>query len=275
MCDVIRSATLPGGLTIPHVERGDRDGLPMLLLHGLTDSWRSFERLLPYMPRRLRAIALTQRGHGDAGRPAQGYRPADLAADLAAFMDTLSLPRAVVVGHSMGSQVAQRFALGHPDRLLGLVLISGFAQPATNMAVRELWEVVSALSDPVDAGFAEEFQRSTVARPVPEEFLAIAVRESLKVPAYVWRAALRGIMEDDLSASLGRIRAPTLVIWGDRDAIVPRAEQELLATSLPAARLVIHSGTGHAPHWETPERVAAELASFGFTLRESAMPAGA
>ncbi|MEQ9814027.1 MAG: alpha/beta fold hydrolase [Azospirillaceae bacterium] len=78
----------------------------MLLLHGLSDSWRSFELALPHLPDSIRVFALSLRGHGDSRRPEAGYHFRDFAADVAAFMDALDLESTVVVGHSMGSAVA-------------------------------------------------------------------------------------------------------------------------------------------------------------------------
>src|SRR3712207_4230490 len=101
MTTVIESVELPNGVKLPYVEQGDPSGVPVVLLHGVTDSWRSFEPVLPHLPASIHAYALTQRGHGDAERPASGYRPQDLAADVAAFMDALGLESAVIVGHSM------------------------------------------------------------------------------------------------------------------------------------------------------------------------------
>ena len=127
----------------------------------------------------------------------------------------------------------------------------------------ELWaSVVSGLTDPVDPGFVREFQEGTVARPVPPAFLDTVVRESLKVPARVWQAVFEGFLGADFSARLGEIEVATLIVWGDRDAICPRSEQEALATAIPGARLVVYPGAGHAPHWEEPERFAADLAAF-------------
>jgi pimeloyl-ACP methyl ester carboxylesterase len=267
MIGIIHSVSLHGSLRIPYVAQGDPGGTPVLLLHGYADSWRSFEPLLPHLPSSMRAIAPTQRGHGDAGRPAQGYTPQDFAEDAVALLDALGIGRAVVVGHSMGGQTALRLAVDHPRRVLGTVLIDGFATLGGNPVIRRLWnDAVSGLSEPVDPGFAEEFQRGTVARPVPEAFLRMVVRESLKLPARVWRAALRGQMDCDLSPELGRIAAPTLLLYGDRDAIVPRAMQDALAAAIPAVRLAVLSGVGHAPHWEEPQRVAAEIARFALAL---------
>lgn len=235
----------------------------MLLLHGLTDSWRSFEGVIGHLPASVRAVAPTMRGHGEADRPETGYRPRDLAADVAELLDALGIGSAVLVGHSMGATVAMRLAVEHPERVRGLVLIGAFAGYRDNAEVRSLWDgAVATLADPVDPGFVHEFQAATVARPVPEGLLDVAVTESLKVPARVWRAALAGLIEDDTDRQLHRIAAPTLLIWGERDALVPRADQDALLAGIRGARLVTHAGGGHAPHWEDPARVAAEIAEF-------------
>src|SRR5687767_2064091 len=117
---VIRSVRLRNGVVLQYVERGDVSGLPVVFLHGATDSWLSFEHVLPLLPFSMRAIAVSQRGHGESSRPESGYRFVDMADDLDQFLDALAIPAAVVVGHSMGSYVAQRFAIDHPERTLGL-----------------------------------------------------------------------------------------------------------------------------------------------------------
>ena len=79
--------SLSTGVRIEYVEQGKADGVPVIFLHGVTDSWRSFERVLPLLPPTIHAFALSQRGHGDSGRPTSGYRFADMSADLLAFLD--------------------------------------------------------------------------------------------------------------------------------------------------------------------------------------------
>ena len=260
----VKAVTLASGLTLPYVEQGDPAGVPLILLHGYTNSWRSFAGLLKHLPATFRTIALTQRGHGDAGRPRQGYHPRDFAADLAAFMDAIGIDSAILVGHSMGSQIAQRFAVEHGDRVRGLVLIGAFASLRDNPAVRELWNsTVAAMANPVEPAFVRAFQASTLARPVAMAFLSMVVAESLKLPARIWREALAGQMREDVAPELGRIAAPALVIWGDRDALLPeRREQEMLAASIRDARLAVYPGAGHAVHWEEPALVAADIAAF-------------
>ena len=91
---------LPTGVRLQYVEQGRADGIPVVLLHGVTDSWRSFERVLPHLPETMHAFAISQRGHGDSSRPEAGYGYADMSEDLYAFMDAMHLPAAVIVGHS-------------------------------------------------------------------------------------------------------------------------------------------------------------------------------
>jgi pimeloyl-ACP methyl ester carboxylesterase len=258
---VLRSVDLRRGVRLQYVEQGAAGGVPVVLLHGFTDSWRSFEGVLAHLPRSVRALAVTQRGHGDASRPAHGYRLADFAADVAAFVEALDLGPVLVAGHCMGSHVARRFALDYPALARGLVLASSFYTLRGNPGVEELAAAVTRLRDPVDAGFVREFQESTLARPVAPEFLEMVVEESLKVPARVWQVTLAGLLEAGTGGELARIQAPTFLVWGDRDTTCSRRDQEQLAAAIPGAELIEYPGVGHALHWEEPARFAADLAA--------------
>jgi pimeloyl-ACP methyl ester carboxylesterase len=255
--------SLPNGVEMPFLEQGDRSGVPLLLLHAVGDSQRIFEGLLDALPPALHAVVPTFRGHGDAGRPATGYRSSDLAADLVAFMDALRIEAAAVAGGSSGGLVAQRAALDFPGRVLGLVLLGSPLTFTDKPAAQELWaSTVSKLSDPIDQAFVRGFLLSTLSRPAEDARLDVLVEESLKVPAAVWKATLDGVLHDDFSAELGRIGVPTLVVWGDADTVLPREDQETLARLIPGGRLVVYEGAGHVFYWEDPSRVAADLASF-------------
>jgi non-heme chloroperoxidase len=263
LVDCIKSVELSTGVELPYVERGDPAGVPVVLLHGGTDSWRSFEPVLPYLPTSIRAFALTQRGHGDASRPATGYHPRDFAADVAAFLDSQGLETAVVAGHSLGSTVALRFALDYPQHTHGLVPMGTFVRYGTNPVIVEFVDtVVSGLEDPIERGIAREFQESTLAGPISSSILETTINESLKAPARVWRDVFAGLLEDDHVARLDRIAAPTLLIWGDQDAFVPESDQTTLLATIAGSQLEIYRGTGHAVHWEEPARFAADLVAF-------------
>jgi pimeloyl-ACP methyl ester carboxylesterase len=265
---VVKSSRLSTGVTLPYVEQGDPSGIPVLLFHGVTDSFHSFDLVLPHFSPRIRAFAVTQRGHGDADKPERGYRAADFAADVPAFLDAVGLASAVVVGHSMGGTNAQRFAIDHPRHVRGLVLAGSFAGYRDKPDFVEFTREVAALSDPIDPGFAREFQETTLARPVAPEYLDLIVRESLKVPARVWRATFAAFLDDECTAELGRIAAPTLALWGSRDAFASRADQDALLAAIPGARLIVYEGAGHALHWEEPKRFAADVEAFAMPTRE-------
>jgi non-heme chloroperoxidase len=254
------SCPVDDGVVLHGAQSRGGGGEPLVLLHGYSDSWRSYLPLMRELPSSMRLVALSQRGHGDSSKPTTAYGTEVMARDLARVMDHLGIARAVVVGHSMGSLVAQRFAQDHADRVSRLVLIGAFASLKGNPGAEALWrDAISTMTDPVPPAFARDFQSSCLARPVPEEFLSEVVAESLKLPAHVWRNALEAVMNEDRSHLLGRIVAPTTIIWGDRDAFCGKAEQERLARSIPGARLLVYEGTGHAPHWEEPARAAADL----------------
>jgi non-heme chloroperoxidase len=247
---------------LPYVEQGDATGVPVLMLHGVTDSWRSFEPVLPHLPEDIRAIAVTLRGHGDAPKPESGYLIEDLAGDVVGLMDELELERAIVVGHSMGSWVARQIAIEHPDRVDGLVLAGAFSgslarDPEAAAEMRDLADV----PDPVTDEIARVFQESTLASPIAPELLDTFVNESLKLPAHAWRDLFLGFAELD-QADSAALTMPALLIWGDRDAFIPRDVQDELLETLPDCRLSVYEGVGHAVHWERPKRFATEVAAF-------------
>jgi non-heme chloroperoxidase len=262
----VRSVELPNGVRLQYVEQGASSGVPVLLLHGLSDSWRSFERVLAHLPEPIRGFALTQRGHGDASRPETGYRTGDFAEDVAAFMDAVHLDKAVIAGHSSHSLVAQRFAIDHPERTLGLVLVGAPATMNDRPGVQEMLDLLAKLTDPIDPDFVRGFVASTVAREVPKTFYEAMVEECLKVPARVWRATFEGMLTDDLSEERQGIKAPALLFWGDQGGVCTLDDQETLVAELAQAELLVYEGTGHTPHWEEPERFASDIAAFAERL---------
>ena len=142
-----------------------------------------------------------------------------------------------------------------------LVLIAS-ATAGRNEVMLELREAMASLPDTVPAGFAIEFQASTVYRSVPEEFMTNVVAESRKAPARVWRAALAGLLETERFTGPVGSGSPALLIWGDRDGLFSKSEQQALVAALPVASLKVYRETGHAPHWERPKEVARDLERF-------------
>ncbi|HEU4658961.1 MAG TPA: alpha/beta hydrolase [Capillimicrobium sp.] len=258
---------VPGGVRLPLARQGGPGAVPVLMLHGWGDSWRSFEPVLPALPGDVEAIALTQRGHGDADRPVGSYGIDQLADDAAAALEELGVRHALVVGHSLGAWVAQQLAADRPELVGGLLLAGSIGPPAGNPALAQLSAEIARLGDPVDPAFARGFQLATTASPIDPAWVEVLVAETLKLPVRVWRAIDAGLRAFDLDAVQPRVAAPVLLVWGERDAFTGRGEQERHLRGLPHARLLTYEGTGHAVHRERPERFAADVAALAASLR--------
>ena len=145
-----------------------------------------------------------------------------------------------------------------------LVLI-GTGWLGSNDVLREVHASLRDLADPVSRDFARDFQASTAFAPVPEPFFEQLVTESLKLPSRLWPELLGSIVKYDDRSELGGISAPTLLLWGDRDAIFSREDQDHLAATIPHVTLRIYPEIGHCPNWECPDDVARDVVTF---LRE-------
>jgi pimeloyl-ACP methyl ester carboxylesterase len=251
---------LATGVSLPYLERGEPSGQPLLLLHAWGESLQSFSRLLPLLPNAVRAIAMDQRGHGHADKPADAYEMADYVADLVAFQDVLGLGPCVLVGSSSGGYVAQHFALAEPARTAGLVLVGA---PRSLRGRPPFADEVDQLTDPINRGWV----RSSLAwfefhQPVPADYVEDRVDDGMRMPAHVWKQALAGLSDAPVPTESGMISAPTLIIWGERDNLLPLGDATRLAAAIPGSRLVTYESTGHMVLWEQPERIADDITAF-------------
>jgi non-heme chloroperoxidase len=259
----LTTTRLSTGLRVHYAEQGNPTGEAVIFLHAYVDSWYSYSRVLPLLSPEYHVFAPDQRGHGDSDKPDCCYTADDYAADVDAFMDAVRVEKATLVGDSSGGLIAQRVALDYPYRVSRLVLIGSPTTLLNNATVGELGKEIVALEDPIPPEFVREFVSGTIQDSLPEEFLAGAVSESLKVPARVWRGYYEGVvLTVDDTARLGEIGAPTLILWGEQDAILPREEQEWRAAKILDATLRAYPETGHLAHWVRPEWVARDLEAF-------------
>jgi len=258
-----KQVNLKTGVKLDYVVDGPRDGAPIIFLHGYTDSSHSWSSTTPFLADTWRTYALDQRGHGDSEKPLYGYTIAQYAEDVIAFMDELGIEQTVLVGHSMGSVIAHQVASAHPERVTRLVLVGSAPTVRDNPLAVFLWEEIIGLPefvDPVPEELIREFQ--TGPNPVDPDFFEKVVEESSKLPARVWKAALRAMLTDDHSFFLGDVSAPTLVIWGTQDVFFSLAHQQALVAAIPDATLIIYDGAGHNTQWEEPQRVAEDIRAF-------------
>jgi non-heme chloroperoxidase len=260
---VVKTIEVSGNVNLQYVEQGQADGTPVIFLHGITDSWHSFERVLPLLPKSIHAFAISQRGHGNSDRPANGYHPRDFANDLADFIKKKDLGKAVIVGHSMGGIVAQQFALMYPELLKGMVIVSSDAAFRDNKGLPEFHEEIIKMKGPaIDPAFMDAFQKGTIARPIDTAYYQLLVAEGLKVPARVFKSAFYELMEVDFTPELWKVKAPVMIMWGDQDGFCLRGDQDNLKNNIINSRLVIYCGTGHALHWEEPILFAEDVIRF-------------
>lgn len=249
-------------LNLEFSEAGNKQGRNVIFLHGYTDSRRSFDRIIPFLPDSVHAWFISQRGHGNSGKPRTGYSPENFADDLAGFMNRLGISSAVIVGHSMGGTVAQQFAISYPSRTEGLILISSFAGFRKNKALKEMTAYIRQMNDPVDSSFVSSFQRSTIVKSVPEEYLQTVIGESMKLPAYVWKGIANDLFASKFILKSKAIKVPTLLIRGAEDSFCTAKDQHQMLSRIEGSQLVTYPGVGHAMHWEEPVMFSTELKNF-------------
>ena len=255
---------LDNGMKLAVVEYGDPKGEPVILLHGFTDTSRSWTQVLPALAE-FRVVIPDQRGHGGSDAPSCCYTVVDYAHDLKLLMDEMKIDRASIAGHSLGSMVAMEFAGTYPDRVERLVLAASTGKAP---ARRGDWLVDGALSmaDPIDqdgAFISTWFSvDGTVKTPVDPTFLAHVFREGRAVPARVWRGVIGGLIEFPVARHASVITAPTLLLAGEKDDLFDASHFAALRAAFPAAEAIEFKDLGHNFIWERPETTAPPIAAF-------------
>lgn len=247
---------------------------PLLLLHGLLVTSHSFTRLIPELSGERRILAPDLPGCGDSDRPppvlCAEYSPRWQATALLELLDALDLAQVDVVGHSWGGAIAVCLADAAPARVGRLVLVDPtlFAMPVP---------IEGRLAQLPTVGpylFKNLYRRNELRRYLGRAFSSEDMVDEADVDLYWDRLARSGGREaahamllqlmhaDTMAAMLPRLRAitaPTLVVWGDRDAIVPREHADRVVAAIPGARLRWLEGCGHTPAEEQPEALAAAI----------------
>ena len=262
-----KTMALPNGVSLAYIELGNPAGRPVVLIHGYTDNARDWWPLLPYLDPSLRLILVDIRGHGASSKPECCYTRLDFAYDIKLLLDGLGVARADIVGHSLGSIIAQTFAEFWPERADRVVLISSTggapkdAPPAKPSF--DFRSAIEALKEPIDPNSPFMMAWWASPKPVDETFIRRQREDAAAIPLRVWLAVLdQGLVGDDLQASLPKLKAPTLLIWGSADPIMPPPVRETLRAALPGAKVKVFDGLGHNPFWEDPAGVAADINGF-------------
>lgn len=231
----------------------------LCLVHGSGGSALSWIRQLEGLAEAAHTVALDLPGHGDSGgdgrRKIDDYRLA-----VWNFLESLGLGRVVLGGHSMGGAVALAFALSHPDRLAGLILVG------TGARLRVLPRIFELLESSYPEGCALVVDDMGFARATPQGLRDGARAVMLGTRPQVTIGDFRACDVFDIMDRVEEIRVPTLVICGREDRLTPPKYSRFFANRIPRSRLVVLEETGHYVQLEQPDRVNAEIKSFLATL---------
>lgn len=270
---------LGDGLTqLVHLrDQGPRDDAqPLVLLHGLAGSLHGWEAWVAELSPQRRVISLDLPGFGLTGPAALGdYSDQAYGRFLQALFTQLGLRRFILVGHSLGGQLAWQYAAQHPEQVASLVLLDagGLALPVHWPATFQLmrWPVLGAVTDsllprPVVAATLREVfaDPSRVRAAVVDRYFELALREGNR-PALRQRLAQQ--QAGYLTEQLGQIQAPTLILWGEQDRILPPAHGQALQRAIPHSQLALLPGLGHAPQEEDPVSTVRRVQTFLHSLK--------
>ncbi len=244
----------------------------VILLTGLASKRQGWHKQLPVFGQRYRTIAIDHRDVGDSDLTPAPYAVTDQADDVAAVMDALGIERAHIVGISMGGFISLQLAARHPQKVQKLVLTATSAGGKTHVAASP--RITALLLMPrfrfgrPDPGKIARRTYTMIMAPGylkahPDDLEHImAIARHRPQPPEAYRRQLQACLKHDATAHLSSITAPTLVIHGEVDPLIPVANGKHLAQHIPGARLLLYSNTGHIPIIERAEDYNRDVLAF-------------
>jgi 3-oxoadipate enol-lactonase len=256
-------------VTLHYSESGT--GTPVVLLHGFPLSSETWRAQRAGLGDRWRVITPDLRGHGKSPAPDGAYSVEAMARDLLAFLDSLRIPKAVIMGHSMGGYVTLAAAKIAPERFLALGLIASQAAADTDEARQGRLKLVEKVRVEGSAAVAAALIPRLFAPGADAKIVEAARQMILNTP----RAGMIGTLQamaarENTEAVLAKTRVPVLLLAGEHDQIIPLAKSQSLAAAVPGTTLAVIEKAGHMPMLEEPERTTAAIGEF---LRRSGFPA--
>lgn len=247
-------------------QRGRRPWL--VLIQGLGFDRAGWAPVLPALRRRFRLVLIDNRGSGRSTTADLEFSVADLSQDVTAVLDSSGIARAHVLGVSLGGMVAQELAIGQPQRVDRLILACTtpgwpFGYPMPPATVQRMTSAVGLPVEEAQRRLAENALSPDAVNKHPElvERIVSNQRGRLAEPA-AWTALARAGASYAGGTRQSLIRAPTLVMYGEADAVVDPRNSKFLAEQIPGARLIAFPGLGHLFFWEEPGKFVSAVTSF-------------
>jgi 3-oxoadipate enol-lactonase len=240
------------------------NGAPLLLIMGLGWASHAWHRSRPILSEKYRTIALDNRGVGRSEAPAGPYSIAQMASDAAAVLNVARVNTAHIFGVSMGGMIAQEFALQYPNKVRSLILgCTAAGGPQAVRAEQDALQVLMTRGQNPDT-FARAISRfiydaGTSPERIEED---TALRRKWYPPADAYFAQLQAIVAWEAYSRLAQISAPTLVIHGENDRLVPPENARLIAACIPGAKLVVIPGASHIFTTDQPDLAHAAILDF-------------
>jgi pimeloyl-ACP methyl ester carboxylesterase len=251
------------GRRLRYVDMGTGEGPPVVFVHGLSGNWQNWIENIPRVARERRVLALDLPGFGQSEKPADKVSMSAYGRTVEAFADALGLGEVVLVGNSMGGFVSAETAIQFPGRVERLVLVSavGITMSTLRREPVMAWGRVAMIAGARSA--AEK--RMAIVRPrLRHAVYSTIMRHPTRIaPEMLWelsegagrsifRHALEAMLDYDFRDRLGEIRAPTLIVWGEEDMLVPVKDADEFERQIPNARKVVLEDTGHVAMLERP-----------------------
>jgi 3-oxoadipate enol-lactonase len=250
-------------VALVHSEAGQ--GTPLVLLHGFPLTSAIWHEQQKSLSSHFRVLTPDLRGHGRSPAPPGAYDMDLLAGDVLAWLDTLHVKKAVIMGHSMGGYVALAAWKREPARFLALGLIASHAGADTEEGRQGRYKLVDKVAAEGSKAVAEALLPKLFAPGLPAEAPIInQVRQMiLQTPVAGIIGSLKGMaLRPDSTPILTNIHIPTLVVAGSKDQIIPQEKAKSLAAGLPAATLTLVDNAGHMPMLEQPEATTTAIRQF-------------
>lgn len=227
----------------------DGDGPPVIFVHGYTTTSNFWWHQIPDLAKRYRTVRFDLRGHGDSGKPDNiPYTIEGFAQDLSNVMDALAIDSAVIFGLSMGGAVVMRFALDHPERVLGLGLIGTTACGLGPMVQSN--NVLTRIGEIGTEAASQEVISHSFSKHTDAAIVEWAKREVVKTPQHVAEPAICSLDAFDVRKELHNLHVPTLIVVGAEDQITPVASSQFLHSAIAGSKLHVIPKAAHFPMLE-------------------------